>query len=442
MQAHRYAAIFPLLDDDDLADLAADIKRHGQRETVLTYEGQILDGRNRWRACELAGIPCRTEDAGVADDLEAIDLVMSLNLHRRHLATGQRAIAAARAKEMYEEDARGRMLAGVKQRPPSNPGANLPQGSADRAPRPRDIVAKQMNVSARSVQSASKVLSSGAPELVSAVDSGSITLHAAVKATALDHDDQREVVRRVKEKAAKNAHQAIREVQQERRIQSAPSVEPDDRWTLDCADALSWLSEPRGAACVVMDPPYGIDTHRTRQGGHDYADGEDYAIHLLREVVSKIPETCQPGAHVYCFTGYTHVQRFKEILGEHLEVQDNPIVWIKDNHTMCDFEAWYPNRYEMILFAKVPGARRPLAKCVPDVLTYARGRETTHSAEKPCDLLSLLIEQSTVPGELVIDPFAGSGSTGVSALRSGRRFAGCEVDESNAALARSRMGAE
>jgi tRNA/tmRNA/rRNA uracil-C5-methylase (TrmA/RlmC/RlmD family) len=56
------------------------------------------------------------------------------------------------------------------------------------------------------------------------------------------------------------------------------------------------------------------------------------------------------------------------------------------------------------------------------------------------DLLTTLIEQSTVPGEHVIDPFCGSGSTGVAAVRGKRRFTGIELDKTWADVARGRIG--
>ena len=439
MKAHRYAAIFPLLKGDALQELADDIAAHGLREPVVTYRGEILDGRNRYAACQAAGVPCRFAPAPVDDDEGALRLVMSLNMHRRHLTESQRGMAGAKMLPHMEAAAKARQGARRDLASDTSGPTGPDVASAPRPLRARDEAANLTGASARSVQRAKQVLERAVPEMVEAVEDGTIRLHAATRAAKLTAEQQREVVRRVAGGEARNPHQAMREVEQQDRVSRAKSVDAADAWRVDCTDAARWTAKQEAAACVVMDPPYGLATHRTRQGGHDYADGQDYALSLLRDVVAGICESAEPGAHVYCFTGYTHVESFKRILRERLEVQDNPIVWIKDNHTMCDFQSWYPNRYELILFAKVPGGRRPLAACVPDVLTFARSRETTHSAEKPVPLLRLLIEQSTVPGELVVDPFAGSGSTGVAALASGRRFAGCEIDEENASLARARL---
>jgi len=68
-----------------------------------------------------------------------------------------------------------------------------------------------------------------------------------------------------------------------------------------------------------------------------------------------------------------------------------------------------------------------------------RNEFTTHPTQKPVDLLRELIERFTKPGDLIFDPFCGSGSTGVAAIQTGRRFIGIEIDEGYATIARERI---
>lgn len=171
MQFHRYSEIFPLLDGDELNQLAEDIESNGQKSPIVIYEGQILDGRNRFRACAIAGIAADFEDY-TGDD--ALGHVISLNLHRRHLSTSQRAMVAANIANMQRGDNQHTAFAATSQ---TNAG-------------------KLLNVSADSIQRANKVRNDGVPELVEAVTQGDISVNEASKIADLSPEEQRELVER------------------------------------------------------------------------------------------------------------------------------------------------------------------------------------------------------------------------------------------------------
>jgi hypothetical protein len=81
--------MFPPLSEEDFGKLAADIKLHGLRQHIVLYQGKILDGNNRYRACELAGIkPTFTDFTG--NDGAARNYVISVNIRRRHLSREDR----------------------------------------------------------------------------------------------------------------------------------------------------------------------------------------------------------------------------------------------------------------------------------------------------------------------------------------------------------------
>jgi ParB-like chromosome segregation protein Spo0J len=81
---HHHANRFPLMEGEPFVELVADIKTNGQREPIVLYNGTILDGRNRERACIEAGVTPKYREF-VGNDDEARDFVISANIHRRHL---------------------------------------------------------------------------------------------------------------------------------------------------------------------------------------------------------------------------------------------------------------------------------------------------------------------------------------------------------------------
>lgn len=95
MNSHPAADLFPLMSDEEVASLAEDIKSQGLKHPIIRDgEGRILDGRNRFRACEIAGVEPEFVEANGDDP---IALVVSLNVKRRNLSKSQTAIAAAEA---------------------------------------------------------------------------------------------------------------------------------------------------------------------------------------------------------------------------------------------------------------------------------------------------------------------------------------------------------
>jgi hypothetical protein len=172
MRFRPEADIFPLLGEDELKALAVSIDQSGQRETIKLYQGDILDGRNRYlaitRHCK-PGVEPKFED--VSPD-SPIAYVIDLNEQRRHLNDSQRKMAAARALPFFEVEAKKRMLAGVKM----DPEADLPQG---RAPQARDEAGSAFGVPGRGVQQAKAVQKAGSRKLVEAVDRGVLSLSKA-----------------------------------------------------------------------------------------------------------------------------------------------------------------------------------------------------------------------------------------------------------------------
>src|SRR6516165_5929943 len=89
LEPHPSSAMFPPISDEDFGKLAADIKLNGLHQPIVRYQGKILYGNNRYRACELVKIaPKFTDFSG--DDAQARNFVISANIHRRHLSPDQR----------------------------------------------------------------------------------------------------------------------------------------------------------------------------------------------------------------------------------------------------------------------------------------------------------------------------------------------------------------
>lgn len=198
-------------------------------------------------------------------------------------------------------------------------------------------------------------------------------------------------------------------------------------------DALEELRKlpDGGIACVVTDPPWGVEFKPSRPTGNPKFDtGIENTVNYLDQVFKEIKRVTSANAHIYVFFPTSHYCIFREMLEQYFTIDSIPIVWVKNNHTPCDFKKNYASKYETIFFCKKENgdARLLNEKVSPDVLEYSIPQNKTHDCQKPVSLLEYFIRNSTGQYEKVLDPFAGTGSTLIAAKNTGRYYVGFESE--------------
>lgn len=158
IQAHPAAALFPMMSDDELARLSADIKERGQIDPIILHQGLILDGRNRLKACEMADVEPNFS-AWSGEGGSPAQFVASKNIHRRHLSKPQIDAIGAEMLPMLREEARQRQRehgGTAPGRPSETLGAKLPEVIEDEG-KAVEIAARILNTGARSIQNAARI---------------------------------------------------------------------------------------------------------------------------------------------------------------------------------------------------------------------------------------------------------------------------------------------
>jgi hypothetical protein len=173
LQPHKFATLFPPMEGIAYRDLVEDIRLNGLRHPIVLFEGQILDGCNRYRACRAAQVDARFKTFSGKDPLA---FVVSANLHRRHLDTSQKAMIAAEVM-LLRSGARG---------PTTKPVIEE-----------RRALAKQLAVGAATIMAAESVLRHGSKRLVRAVRDRKVSVSGAHHASQLPKKAQDRVLRKV-----------------------------------------------------------------------------------------------------------------------------------------------------------------------------------------------------------------------------------------------------
>ncbi len=167
VQYHDVANLFPMMNDDEYAALVADIHEHGQRDPIWLLDDQVLDGRNRWQACRDLGIAAHTRQYdGPNDTPSLVNFVVSLNLKRRHLNSGQLAVVTLDIEKILSIAAKERQ--GARN--------DITQKFAEcHAGEAREQAAAIMGTNRQYVSDAKKI-AQHAPDLLEGVRAGSISI--------------------------------------------------------------------------------------------------------------------------------------------------------------------------------------------------------------------------------------------------------------------------
>ena len=213
-------------------------------------------------------------------------------------------------------------------------------------------------------------------------------------------------------------------------------------WTIHNVDCLDFLRTlPDGSVdAVVTDPPYGMSyqsarrTDKTERFDKIANDAHPY-VWFLADAARALVD----GGRLLCFCRWDTAEAFRQAIewaGLKLRSQ---IVWDREIHGMGDPRVSPSPRHDIIWYATK--GRYEFQNGRPaSVVRAARlsGDLLEHPNEKPIGLMGQLVGSYTSEGDTILDPFAGSGTTGVACIQTGRNFIGCEIDAGYAEIARRR----
>ena len=217
----------------------------------------------------------------------------------------------------------------------------------------------------------------------------------------------------------------------------------------DCRQVLSTIPS-ESVDVIVTDPPYRL----TSRGGSGTMSGywaKDKAMRGgvfdhndidIEEYIAEFYRVLKDGTHCYIMCNQLNLPHFLQVITDSQFSYIKCLIWDKCNK-ICG--RYYMNSFEYIIMLR-RGKARDINNCgysdilkVPNKKTRTAEGTNIHDSEKPVNLMRILIENSTNDGDIVLDPFMGSGSTGVGAVLSGRDFIGIEVDPSFFGIAQNRI---
>lgn len=226
-------------------------------------------------------------------------------------------------------------------------------------------------------------------------------------------------------------------------------IRPNNIYNMDCREGLKHIDDGM-VDCVITDPPYDVDykdksTHlakfdkaRQKQIDRDATFQNlniDYAL-FAKEMYRVMKDK----SHIYIFCGDKQVIEWYPMMLDAGFKFNNYLIWIKNKQTLdMTFGLKYNYKTELCLFFR-KGVRKLRKIGHNNCLFYDTGISLKHPCQKPEAMIRFLMKQSTVKGELVLDPFMGSGTTAVVCKQIGRRYLGFETSAEYIKIIDDRLG--
>ena len=190
----------------------------------------------------------------------------------------------------------------------------------------------------------------------------------------------------------------------------------------DCLEVMKELPD-KSIDLVLTDPPYGMNFQSNhRKTKHSKIENDDSFPLWIFEEFNRIAKRA-----VYVFCRWDNLRE--------LPKPTSVLAWIKNNWSMRDLKHEHGRQWEAICF--YPQEEHEFIKRIPDVIKANRTGNNLHPTEKPVDLMMQIVQANK--GDLILDPFCGSGSTLVACQELHRRFIGIEISPDYVKIARERL---
>lgn len=460
LKNHPAADAWPMMDDERYAELRADIEMNGQREPITLCDGMILDGRNRYRACFELDIEPLTRDY-VGDPWA---FAWSLNGARRDLEATVRALIFKRCEDgsakwekriakIAEDGNRKKAEAKV-----GNQNASKAKTMVDHRDPPLNSEKKHVAREARAAEAkVSPATMARADQIAKRPDLEEKVVSGEMKPA--------EALREIRsEKRRKELAEAAAKADAERKADRP-------QWSIlnvDVIDGLEAIRDEHGPARLIFtDPPYNI--------GIDYGEGEKADLlspqaymKWVRQWLGLCWDCLTNDGSLWVMIGDEYAAEYcTEIKATGFTVRS----WIKWYETFGVNCSSKFNRTSRHIFYAVKDEKSFVFN--PEPVTRPSDRQTKYGdsrasaggklwddvwqiprltgtcAERipdfptqlPLALVEPIVLCASMPGDLVVDPFNGSGTTGVASIRNGREYVGIEKSEKFADMADMRLRA-
>jgi ParB family chromosome partitioning protein len=405
------------LNAEKVAELAESIAQVGLLQPIgVRPDGTLVYGYHRLEACKQLGwteIPAVVVDG---DDLRAELAEISENLIRNELTLLERAEHLARMRAVYE------------QLYPNARGVGRPAKNSATVAAFSEWAAAQAGLAQRTIRHYVHLAESVAPEVRDAIRRTPIANDGAeLKSLAsLEPSKQRAVAELIASRAVSSVREATRELARREALHRESAGELPTGIAIRHGDFREVLGDLRGQVdAMITDPPYLSEY-----------------IPLYGELAKLAAELLRPHGVLVVMTPHLHLLEVGNRMTPHLRYRWICTYYMGDTKANVSAAKIATSWKPLLVFTRYDAEN--LRFVCSDYFSAAHNtadgvQKELHHWQQSLDGFIEIVQRFTEPGDLVVDPFLGSGTTALACLQLGRRFVGCDIDAGAVAIARRRV---
>lgn len=400
----------------EVEKLLASIKKFGQMQpVVINRNNELIAGGRRLAACLLGNIPVKACFSDTVDPVLMKEMEIEENIQRKQLTPAEEVLAIAELHELkqkkYGETTQGRE------------GGWTLTDTANLIGKTKGLVSQDLSLAD---------MIKRFPSLAEAPTKQAI------------------------KKAAKGIEKVNTRMLASQLYEKIVAAGNGKKLDVVCADAMEHMAQmPDDSVDLLMtDPPYGIDIDQIAisiggvTGGHTiagfkYDDSSDYSRQMYEILARESARFTNSTAHGYVFVAPEKFNEYRQLfIDAGWLVHIKPMIWFKMGlyHQSNAPSMWPASNYEMIMFMRKPDSRLVVEGKI-DVLSFppVNHSKRLHQAEKPVELGKELLVRTSLPGQVLYDPFMGSGAFIAAGLDMKMIVHGCDILQESYAATMERL---
>ena len=400
--------LIPPLTSEEFKQLERNILEEGIRDPLITWNGILIDGHNRYRIAQEHDMNYETLEKEFDNINRVKEWMINNQFGRRNLSNYQRSVLALQLEDVFREKAK------------ENQGNrnDIKQISAESKPiETRQEIAKVANVSHDTIAKVKKIEANATPEVKARLNTGTMSINEAYK--EIKKEEKIETLEIKKKEYTEQSKSDIK-------------ISPE----IHCIDAVSYLKtfEDNTIDLLITDPPYTTDVK----------DIKSFTKEWIEIALMKVK---QNGRLYICSGAYPdEIQAFIDVLmNQDKFIVDNPLIWTYRNTLGITPKMKYNLNYQLIwhLYSNdSPELDTSITNEMFSVqdINAPDGRlgNRLHTWQKPDELANRLIRHGSKKGDTVVDCFACTGTFLIAAAKFDRIAKGCDISEENLKIAKQR----